>query len=202
MILALLGALVINVYLAFSLKLPSYDFNEFSEKTSTKLEVKLVTYIEGKTSSISEKTMDTPTNKPIVPPADKPETQESSIKTSDAVSEPEKIVINYRDLKKWIESDTARSLEQENKVSFDSKISSQGPRTFGYGTVGDINRKQIILEDGGVITSYETGLYSVDVKTKLFGKDVCYKFDHSRNSFGVVTPYRCPKKDVIQLIIK
>jgi len=202
MILALLGALVINVYLAFSLKLPSYDFNEFSKKTSTKLEVKLVTYIEDKISSLSEETMDTPTNKPIASPADKTEIQKSSIKTTDAVSEPEEIVINYRDLKKWIESDTTRILDQENRHSFDSKIGSKRPKTFGYGTVGDINREQIILGDGGVVTSYESGLYSVDVKTKMFGKDICYKFDHNCGDFCVVTPYRCPKKDVIQLNIK
>jgi len=102
MMLALMGALVIHVYLAFSLKLPSDDFNEFSEKTSTKLEVKLVTYVEDKASSLSEKTIEIPTHKPIVPLADKSETQKSSIKTSNAVSEPEEIMINYRDLKKWI----------------------------------------------------------------------------------------------------
>jgi len=202
MIIALLGALVINAYLAFSLKLPSYDFNGFSEKTSTKLEVKLVTYIEGKASSLSEKNIASPTRKTIAPAADEPEAEETSIKISDAVSEPEEVVINYRDIKKWIESETARTLEQEKKFSFDSKVSSQGPRNLGYGSVGDINREQVILEDGGVITSYESGLYSVDVKTKILGKNICYKFDHSCGDFCVVTPYRCPKKDAIQLNIK
>ena len=176
------------------MKLPSYDFNEFSKKSPTKLEVKLVTYIEDKVSSVSEKRIATPTYKPITPKVDKPETQELSIETPVAVSKSEVVTVNYSDFKKWIESDTARSIEQENKVSFDSKISSQGPRTFGYGTVGDINREQIVLENGGVITSYEAGLYSVDVKTKILGKDICYKFDHNCDSFCVVTPYRCPKK--------
>lgn len=202
MILALLGALVVNVYLVFWLKLPSYDFNQFREETSTKLEVKLVTYTEDKASRPSERTIATPTHKPKVPAAEKPETQETSIKTSDVVSEPEEIVINYRDFQKWIESDTNRILEQENKFSFDSKVRSQGSRTFGSGTVGDINREQIILENGTVITSYESGLYSVDVKTKIFGKDICYKFDHNCDDFCVVTPYRCQQKDGIQLNIK
>jgi len=199
--LAFLSALVVHFSLAFFLMLPTDDVHEVSKGPLESLKVKLISYVEDEETNPHQEIINIPIPHSIVRPIDKPEVQKPLVEKIVTTNEPETIAFSYSDLEKWIESDTARILEQENKITYDSKTSSQRSRTVGYGTIDDINREQIILQDK-IITSYESGLYSVDVKAKLFGRDICYKFDHSQDSFGVVTPYGCPRKDVIQLDAK
>lgn len=184
-------AAILHLALVFSLNDVNKHFQITKSELTQPIKVNLTSFIER-------------SKKPTIGPSENDTSQTNPEPTSQANSPIPKITatdtsqstqFSYSDIKKWVENDTHDSKENHSQAVTDFNNSFESSNSVQI--FGGNNREQIVLQNK-VITTYENG--EVDVKVNIFGKDHCYKFDNSHDSFGVVIPYKCRKRrDTLKL---
>ena len=198
LITSLLVAICFHLLLAFLFR------DTISFQSSSDIKVDKILYI--KLSHLAEKLDITPLldsapesvaeptteleDKAIVEPIDKPAVE--AVNTTQTIQET-RILLDQKALREWLEKDTIELFDEnsESFTNFKSSFTSSGVKASSRNAAG-------AYSDSQNISSYVRENGEAHIKTKLLGKNVCYKFNADSNAspetFEVVEvafPYKC-----------
>ena len=206
----LISSLFIAIFVHLLLAFLFRDIINFQvpsgNKSGSSLNIKL-SFFSDKIETTPVKTIAT---EPSVEPVHQKDTEAISPAARESTAEPlpdvitgksatpeSSILLNQNSLREWIDDYTTDSFDE------DSESYTNFQRSFNSPEIGASGRANTgIYSDSQNLSTYVRENGEAHVKTKLFGKNVCYKFNAGANAgyddFEVVEvafPYRCPNKE-------
>ena len=132
-------------------------------------------------------------SEPVVEPHPLNEPQPLSDRLSDEFANDEIItkdaiiVIDQGDIRDQIDKHSRQSFNKNSQTYIDFEKSFEQPTSAGSGRedIYRLENKNIQLTKSG----------QVNVRSQIFGYDVCYKFDANPDSFAVVLPLKCSTQE-------